>query len=182
MKYSSFLIGSIVILVMLLISQSTRKNPPMKVDGSIVLKLSKAFDFFAYFALFITLFIGVAASLESTITIDDLIPVIGLVTAFLLSAGFALYFSKMIYISYTDIKMKSRNLAGKTATIQWDEINKVYYNKSWMLLSIYSNKARINLSAYLVGFPNFVDVLVLKTDPKCHQNAIADMKSVRIIQ
>lgn len=166
-----------VIMVQLLVrylASTSNKNPFIDKERVMVLTHSKIYEIIGYIGVGVAAIIGVIASLGTVKSVTDLIIVIFLVLFFLALSASLILMTKKTKIEIGNDKVRYFNTFGKMTEITWIDIREIRFTKS-MNLILLSDKAKIKINAFVVGFPSFIDLLKTKVDYEIYKDALYEM-------
>jgi len=181
MNYLSVVIVFVVVSVLMkYLGDSSKKNPVINEEGTIILKMNKTYGIIGYIGIGFSAVIGIVASIGAVKSIEDLFIVIGLVAFFLVVGALLVLVSKKMNVRVDDERINYLGITGKTKEIMWNDIKEVSFSKSMLELSLKTNTTKIKLHMHLIGFSTFIEKMKSKTDYSIHKDAIHELESLGV--
>ncbi len=175
---SSVIIFILVSALMKYLMDSSKKQPTIKEDGLVVLKMNKAYGIIGYIGIVFSALIGIIASQGTVKSVKDLFIVLALVLFFMLLSVPLVLVSKKMKVEVDEEKVKYYGVTGKTREIFWKEIKEVKFSKTMLELALNTDKTRIKLHMHLVGFPQFVNTMKAKVEYSLYRDAISEIETI----
>ncbi|WP_010250970.1 hypothetical protein [Acetivibrio cellulolyticus] len=179
MNYISTVIIVVVVSVLMkYLLASSKKQPIINEEGTIILKMNKAYAIIGYIGIAFTAIIGIIASLGTVKSNQDLFIVIGLVLLFLgLSVPLVLV-AKRVKIEANEEKITYIGITGKQKVIMWNDIKKVGFSKSMLELALITDKTKIKVHMHYIGFPTLIELMKSKVEYSLCKDAIYSIETV----
>lgn len=170
--------GGIIIVVSLLmvyLSKTSKKQPVLNKDGTMILKLDNVYGLVGYTGVIISGVIPITDLLGIVESQEDVLQIIGISVLSLILSIPLILLARNYKVEVTEDIIRYYSITGKTREIMWIDINKVKFGKISLELSLYTDYYKIKLHAHLIGFPSFIEIMKQKLKPSLYEDALKEM-------
>lgn len=168
-----------VTVLMKYLSRSSKKQPVFSEDGSIILRMNRAYGIVGFIGIGGALLITVIASAGSVKTQGDLLIVVLLILFFALISVPLVLTLRNVKALVNDKGIKYYGITGKLKEVHWSDIKKVKFSKISLELTLITDTKKVKIHVHMAGFDHFLKLLKKKLDSELYSQAVNLLQTVK---
>jgi hypothetical protein len=170
---------AIVGFLMSYMAVSAKKQSIIDDEGTLILRMHRAYGIIGYILIAIFTIISVTVSLKMVDNINEFIDVAELVISLDSIGFFMVVYSRNCRLEVTKDSIRQCNVLGMTKEINWDDVKDVSFNKTAMELKLASERLSIKVHMHMTGFLDLVSFMENNLDERHLQCAATSINMVQ---
>lgn len=166
------IIIAIVTIFMKYLYSKSKKKLKRNIDGTIILKLSKAIEIIGIVAIIVSIIIAVIATMGSVKTKEDLYCVLALIAFFIVLGVPLILIYRNYRVEVTNEKLIYSNMFGKIVEFSWYDLDKITFHQASQEFHLKSGNKKITVYLYVVGLQDFLQIVKEKVNESIYLEAL----------